>query len=63
MTDTKTIHAPRFRIEGPNGTGHAVLIIDADRVDLGPWKSAAEVMSRWLETAGYARTHQESRTG
>ena len=63
MTDPKTNHEPRFRIEGPNGSDHAVLIIDADRVDLGPWKNAAEVMTRWLEASGYARTHEESRTG
>jgi hypothetical protein len=41
---------PRFQIEGPNGSGRAVLIIDADRADLGPWEEAATVMSRWLET-------------
>jgi hypothetical protein len=50
MNTVESLQEPRFRIEGPNGSGRAVLIIDADRVDLGPWEQAAAVMSRWLET-------------
>lgn len=49
MNTVESRQEPRFRIEGPNGSGRAVLIIDAERVDLGPWEEAAAVMSRWLE--------------
>jgi hypothetical protein len=50
MNTVESLQEARFRIEGPNGSGRAVLIIDADRVDLGPCEQAAAVMSRWLET-------------
>jgi hypothetical protein len=55
MNTVESLQEPRSRIEGPNGSGRAVLIIDADRVDLGPWEQAAAVMSRWLETTSSER--------
>ncbi len=49
MSTVESLHKARFRIEGPNVSGRAVLIIDADRVDLGPWEQAADEMLRWVE--------------
>jgi hypothetical protein len=53
MTTRETQQEPRFRIEGPNGTGNAVLLVGTERINLGPWTEAAEVMVRWLEAIDF----------